>query len=514
MMRASEAGWLLTAIARGGVLELAADKDELLEALAAAGLVRAAPEPGPERRVLGRLREELARVAEARASGAADPALAGKERGLRSAILEISERLAESEGGTEVRRVQGGSYRGGASSHQRWALTQRGRTLLNDLGPRMLRIGDAPLADFDAQMRALRETIAWRARRAGEIAARLSSMHGDLGNARYSVPVGLSAVRAPVEDVARAFEVAFRTIRRGSSGFAPEQDAAAAECLCLAVGDVRAAAQDQVAMSFVALRSEVLIRHVPGSPEDALDAAALLTHVPRDEHDARVGLARELATSLQTRGRVIPLSFALVALAGEPQLSPHVVRTLLELDVALARDIPDASERMATAVLLGFVRNDPHAQLERWRTLRQYLARFSKEGMAVAAALLSWVALEPGEVLDDLRLASAELQKNKIAGGGAEMMTLAIKLLLSMAALAAGNEGDREEQLALGPVATAGLPRLGLQGAIATLPLAAATVTAFHRTVLDAASEWERTFHPTHSTYVFGGSGYRRSGWG
>ena len=513
-MRAADAGWLLTAIARGGVLELPPERAALLEALAAAGFLRAAPEPGPERRVLGRLRAELDRVSEARASGAADAALTGKERGLRSAILEISERLAESEGATEVRRVAGGAYRGGSSSGGRWQLTQRGRTLLGDLGPRMLRIGDAPLQDFDEQMRALRETIAWRARRAGEIASRLSSIRGALGNAKHSVPVGLSAVRGSIEDVARAFEGAFESIRRGSNGFAPEQDAAAAECLCLAVGDVRAAADPQVVMSMVALRSEIFIRHVPQSAEDALDSAALLTHVPRDEHDARVALARELATALQARGRSIPLSLALVALCGEPQLSPNLTRTLLELDVALTRDIPDASERMATAVLLAFARNDPHAQLEKWRTLRQYLARFSNEGMTVAAALLSWVALEPAEILDDLRLASAELSKNGITGGGAELMTLAIKLLVSMAALAAGTEGDREEKLALGPVATAGLPQLGLQGALATLPLATAAITAFHRTVLDAATEWERTFHPTHSTYVFGGSGYRRSGWG
>ncbi|MCZ7681296.1 MAG: hypothetical protein M5U28_21915 [Sandaracinaceae bacterium] len=144
-MRAADAGWLLSAIARGGVVELPAGKDELLEALGSAGLVRTAPDPGPERAQLAQLRGELARIAAARAGGGADPALAGRERGLRSAIVEMSERLAESEGATEIRRVSGAPYRGGAAlGGQRWQLTQRGRRLLSDLGPRSMRLGEAP----------------------------------------------------------------------------------------------------------------------------------------------------------------------------------------------------------------------------------------------------------------------------------------------------------------------------------------------------------------------------------
>ncbi len=512
-MRAADAGWLLSAIARGGVVELPAGKDELLEALGSAGLVRAAPDPGPERAQLAQLRGELARIAAARAGGGADPALAGRERGLRSAIVEMSERLAESEGATEIRRVSGAPYRGGAPlGGQRCQLTQRGRRLLSDLGPRSMRLGDTPLDAFEAEMQALREAFAWRARRAAEIAGRLGSRDA-LGRAQSAVPVGLSAVRAEPDRIARAFAVAFDTIRRGASGFTPEQDAAAAECVCLAVSDVAAAERADVAMSFVRLRWELLTSHVPGNPEDALDAATLLLHLSREQAEARIAAARELATAVRAQGRFLTLTLALIALAGEDGVPPHLPAALAELDHALSGDVAGAEERMTTAVLLGFAGGDPRAQIERWRTLRHYVARFSGDGMAVAAALLSWLALEPAEILDDLRLASAELSKHGLSGGGAETMTLAVKLLVSIAALAAGREGDHEEGLALAPVAAPILSRLGLPGALATLPLSAA-VTAFHRTVLDAAAEWERTFHPTHSGYVFGGSGRRRTGWG
>lgn len=512
-MRAVDAGWLLNAIARGGVVELPADKDDLLDALRDAGLARTAPDPGPERTHLTRLRAELERVSAERAKAGADPALAGRERGLRSAVVEISERLAESEGATEIRRLSGAPYRGGAVAGHRWQLTQRGRTLLSDLGPRSMRIGDASLSAFEGEMRALREAFAWRAQRAAEIASKLPARE-QLGGAHHAVPVGLSAVRGPTDRAARAFSIAFDAIRRSASGFTAEQDAAAAECVCLAVRDLAAAESPDIALSFVALRSGILQKHVPANPEDALDAAALLTHVPRAEHEARIAMARELALALNGRNKAITLSLALIALAGEQHLAPHLPHALSQLDDALSRDVANAGERMATAVLLAFVRGDAHAQIEKWRTLRQYLARFSNEGMTIAAALLSWVALEPAEILDDLRLASAELSKHGLAGGGAETMTLAIKLLVSMAALAAGSEGDHEERLALAPVPTPGLSRLGLAGALGTLPIATAAVTAFHRTVLDAAAEWERLFHPTHSSYVYGGGGYRRSGWG
>ena len=135
-MRAADAGWLMTAIAKGAGIELPAEKDALLDALRAGGLARTAPDPGVERAHLTTLRAELARIVEAR-SASADPALVGRERGLRTAIVELSERLAESEGSAEIRRLSlSGPYRGGAGPSTRWQLTQRGRVLLSDLGPR------------------------------------------------------------------------------------------------------------------------------------------------------------------------------------------------------------------------------------------------------------------------------------------------------------------------------------------------------------------------------------------
>ena len=511
-MRAADFGWLMTAIAKGADIELPATKDALLDALRAGGLARTAPDPGVERSHLTTLRAELARVVEARAASA-DPALVGRERGLRTAIVELSERLAESEGSAEIRRLSLGSpYRGGAGPSARWQLTQRGRVLLADLGPRSMRIGDATIEAFEAEMRALRDAFAWRAKRAAEIGAQLPAREF-LAGARDAVPVGLSAVRADPQQTARAFEATFAALRRTSSGFTPAEDALSAECLCLSVTDLAELAQPELAHRFHALRTELRTQQTQHN-EDAIDAAAILTMVPRAEHASRIAAARELAGELSRRSRRITLSLALTALAGDAGPPADRAHALAALDERLARDVSEPMERMAVTVLLACTRTDPAAQVERWRALRQYLARFAAEGMAIAAALLTWVALEPPEILDDLRLASAALSKHRMAGGGAETMTLAIKLLLSIAALAAGSEGDPEERLALAPSPVATLPHLGLAGALSALPIASAAVSTFHRTVLDAAAEWEQMFHPTHSSWVYGGGTRRSHGWG
>jgi hypothetical protein len=386
---------------------------------------------------------------------------------------------------------------------------------LSDLAPRVVRIGAATLDTFAAEMTALRTAFAWRADRAAKIHALLASRDAELGAARRSVAIGLSAVREEPDRIARAFLATFGGLRLRQSRFSPEQDASAAECLCLAAHDLASCERPDAAQWLAQARENVFLRFSRGSTEDALDSSLLLAGVAADHHEPRIVVASRLAADLEARGSPIPLSLALVATAGEDEASPHVGAMIAATVATLASEVQDPYERLAVAVLLTFVRGDLGGQVERWRLLRHYLARFAPDGMALAAALLSWVALEPAETLDDLRLAAAELQKRRLAEGGAETMSLAIKLLVSIAMLAAGREGDHEERLALAPIVVPRAPQLGLHGALPALPLVTTALTTFHRPVLDAALEYEHVYQSTHSAYVFGGRGHGRSyGWG
>ena len=126
----------------------------------------------------------------------------------------------------------------------------------------------------------------------------------------------------------------------------------------------------------------------------------------------------------------------------------------------------------------------------------------------VASAMLTLIEGATNGLLDDLRLASAEVQRYQLAVGGAEAMMHAIKLLVQSSLLAHGTEADPEESIALVARALPAATGLGLAGASSALPMVLSAVTTFHRPMLDAAVVYETAYQPTHSDYVFGG------GWG
>jgi hypothetical protein len=514
-MQASDAGWLLNALAKGGVVELDHGRAELIDALQRAELVRRAPDARDERRRLDQLKGELAKIAGLRAKGIDAAEVVGRERGLRTAIIELSERCAEIEAATEVRIAGGGGpYRGGSASGDLWQLTQKGRTLLGDLAPRAARIGPMTVEEFQAQMTALRHAFEWRAGRAAQIASHLKNREM-LGRARLATPIGLSAARGEPALIARSFDVAFENLRR-TPMFSVEQDAATAEALCLGFENPSYAEHPQATSGIHALRVDILSRYAHGNPEDAVDAALMLGALDQRQREATIAKAAQLALALAQHGKPISLPLALIATAGNDEVPDHLPIAIKNLASSIGPEVTQPNEALAVAVLIAFPRGDLNVQIDKWRTLRQYLARFAPEGMAIAAGLLAWVALEPAELLDNLRHASAALKKYRLVNGGAETMTLATKLLVNMSVLASGNEGDHEEQLKLAPVAHPRVPHLGLHGSLTALPVIGSAVVAFHRTVLDAAAAWEAMYQPTHSSYVFGsGSSRRRSyGWG
>ncbi|MBX3272475.1 MAG: hypothetical protein KF729_19605 [Sandaracinaceae bacterium] len=504
-MRAGDAARVLGAIARHHELELVSGDEVVLDALIARGLVRAAPEPGPERARLDALRAELAAVGRVRAARPDDPTLGAEERRLRTEILERSEEVARSEGATVLRARGGGPYRGVVGPAARVQITQRGRALMTDLEPRTWRSAELTLDAFDAEMAALRALLDRRAARAAAILAHARA-RDRLGPAPSAALVGLSVLRAEPPVIARVLDAALTRLAPLDAA-QPGAAAAGAECLCLASADLTVVERPHVTDGLMADVRELTSRFGVAF-EDALDAAALLSHLPREAREARLALAFELASAMRVRGRAVSLAFALLAVSGESSVPAHLPAQLAALDDELAPEVSGAPERMATAVLLLASKYERQAQIRRWRTLRQYLARVSPDGMSVEAALLAWLALPVEEILHDLRLASQALGRHGVAGTGAETVAVASKLLLSMAAMAAGAEGDPEERLALAPLASPALELVGLGGALAALPLAA--LSAFHRTVLCAATAWEEVHHPTHSGYVYGG--YRPRG--
>ncbi len=511
-MRAIEAASVLERLQSGGDVELSASEQALVDRLVSAGLVSEAADTGAERERLAMLKHDLAELARAvEAGGAEMPGVVEKQRALRTEILDLSEQLARSDGAARVTGSGSmGPYRGTASAQRRLTLTQRGRALASNLGPRASRAPNLTLEDFEEHMDALRKLFAWRSGRAMNILGRIGTRAGSIEpSAVRTVAIGLSGLRHGDEALADAWLVLYGALRQRKRGdaFSAAHDASAAECLLLTARDPSAVAHDaRSADWFIDLRARVHGTYCAGRSDDALDAALLLAAIPTEQHAQRIAECTALAEELAAASVPIPLSLALVYTTGGARDASPLVAAYR----TLSPETREPVEALAAATILSSTTADAGPACDRLRQTRDYLVRFAPNGMMVAAAMLGLLEGDAPALLDDLRLASAEVQRYQLATGGAEAMMHAVKLLVQASLLAHGSEGDPEETVALVARALPAAGLLGLGGAAATLPVVLSAVSTFHRPMLDAALVYERAYQPTHSDYVFG-SGYGSS---
>lgn len=507
-MRAFEAGSLLLRLARGGDVALGPHELELLRVLVYEGLLNAAPDVSAELAELMELRVLLA---------ASPPPAQDKAIALRARALELVEIVSGAQGAARVAEGAVGPYRAGGGARH-YVLSFRARSLLSDLAPRLGRVGHMTLEELEAHLRAVREVFAHRAQRALELDGLLRGPAAELSvseGARRSAAVGLSVRNEPARMLVATWSMLVKALLEldkndgtGRSEWTPDQESAAAEGVILATRDLRQLSARSAALVHEQ-RLALLGRYTQGNAEDALDATMILAAMGDVLTEAA-----ELARAAQSYGTPLPLSAALIARASP---SPDAAGLVAQLRARLQRlgEGADEHERTYAAALLTLGGADPAALVDRARDVRAYLGRFSATGTLVPAALLALLPVELPELLDLLRMVSAELQKQRIGAGGAESLSLSIKLLLATALLARGDEGDPEERVGLLRFDTLAASQLGVAGLVSQVPLSFSALTAFHRPTLDAVLFYQEAFQPTHSPYVFGtGSGYRSSGWG
>lgn len=504
-MFATEAGSLLVRLSQGGEIPLSEGELRTLDALEQQGYVERTPDTRQAESQLSQLRAELLGLG---AAGA--PA---RQAALRTEILALSEAVVRARGAAEVVRSEGGAYRG-ASTRVHYTVTFAGRTLLGDLAPRLARVASFEVHHFQQHMNAVRAAFAFRAKRAAELHAAIApaSGRGVHASALRSVALGLSARREPVQTLAAAWRSMFEALRQSHAPQSPivwniDQEASAAEALQLSRPSLLE--PSAIAPAFHALRVRAHRDFCAGQAEDALDAAVHLVH---QNPDVAIQEAADLARALSPLGVPMTLSVAL-ALRAAGQLEQGATFAHFYRSLAQANEGADDRERHAAALALTLSRGATQATFARALELLAYLSRFATTGMLTPACLLAVLPVEPAESLDLLRLASAELQKARFESGGPESLTLAVKFLLQMVILAAGQEGDAEEQLGLIRFDGLALEALGHAGLVSHIPLSLTTLTAFHRPALDAAIVYQQQYQPMHSSSIFGSS-YRSGGWG
>jgi hypothetical protein len=502
-MDASLLASVLSQLAGGGRAELAADAIEALRYAVSQGL--AAPtsaDPGAAA-ALARLRGELAI-----ARGTPD------EAALRSEILALSDRLAESSGGVEIVSGLGGTYRGGGDSLGSFHLTHAGRALLGDLGPRAERARGMRHDEFVPALVVLRSQIQARAARAGVIRNVLGERE-PVGAMRLAA---LGVAARGEEPTAIAQRLAETIAMTASSALTPAERWSAAESALLAAGRIEDG--PDVVRQLVPLRDRLLAQFSYGRTEDALDAAVLLLPWPEPEQRAAIARAAELSTHFREAAYAgLPLSLALVLERARPGAELSAARLVAQF-AALApapRGTPDQplpDDAVAAATLLSLADADPEHLAQRTRTLLHYVSRFAPTPLWSAAAALALLEGEVDAIVDDLRLTSAATQRYLGASTGAEAIGLAIKLLLLVASLGLGADGDPEEVVALRPRIAPSVRRLGLAGLATSLPSGLPLGAAFHAPLL-TAHDVALAAAPMHDSYVFGSSGgWGGGGWG
>jgi hypothetical protein len=510
-MRCSEAASLLSKLeppAPGDtVAELSSTERMLLAELMQKGWAARVDEPAVDRGALAPARAALQAVRARRAAGEGGPAIDAEERRLRTEVLALSEKLARYEGAVALGSAEGGPYRGAVgadASLGRLALTVKGRALLADIAPRLARVGDKTVEELEEDMRLLRGTLSARAQRAAVILKLLSPQFRTLDEIHLrAAAVGLSARREPPERVATAFA----SVMRGTldSALPDHKEAVAAECAVVLARGLDTL--DGKAATSALLRAyNYLCTAGAASQTDAANAALLALALPEAEQGRVVETAKSLLAAMPPpfgagQRELAPAMHLVVAgLGNDPELPSKLSQT----EAAVRSLTGDDPESFAAAALLVSARTDLAAALSRFGTMRQYLARFAQKGLVVPGALLSLLSADTAEVLDGLRLAGAAISEHKLSLGGMENASLGIKMLLGIGVLAAGNEGDAEEQLDLAPRGVPALPAMGEVGLAVALPMAVAAVSTFHQTTIHRMAVADYVYRPAHSHYVYG----------
>ena len=124
--------------------------------------------------------------------------------------------------------------------------------------------------------------------------------------------------------------------------------------------------------------------------------------------------------------------------------------------------------------------------------------------MAVPAAMLAVLSPEVEESLENLRIASAQITKQKLSLGGIENLSLGMKIMTTVALTPAMPGSDAPGVQPRPPVEIGRRTALGLIGLAIPATAAVAAFTILHSRTLHQAALTDYRFYPSHYHYSYG----------
>jgi len=420
-----------------------------------------------------------------------------EQRALRTGFLEMVQKTADAKTSATV-------------NGERLYVTYRGQELLGELLQRRERVRGMVLDEFLNEMESIKAHFEERATRAHQILGRISPAFPTLDEIHFRMAaVGLSARAGDSHETADLFIRAFRAISfelnwEGLVGIS------LAENLALRSSNM----QD---LEYHLGKARPILANPVDDPNLKEEQVRSLAIIMACEEDVQKLFWRtqEIAG---LHCQQCPSAAAFLVCTDRSHLSAPapeggqagLLQSFIQYSQWMAEWDPDPSAgSMASAVLAATDR--PAADvMERFRLAFEMLSRFNGGGMEVPSAMIAILPTGVEESMDNVRIASAAIVRHRLSLGGAETLSLGVKMLVQSSVMATAGAGPRTP----GTVPQSILPvtRLGPAPQVlampgfspVTAPALGAGLATFHERSLHRIAVRDYRFHPVHMHYVYG----------
>lgn len=415
-----------------------------------------------------------------------------KGQQLRSQILTLSESSALLSCSVSI-------------SGAHYSITYKGKELIANMIPRIKRVGEIPTEKFELELEQLKNIFASRSKKSFEILKFISPRlrHVDEIHCR-SASVGLSVRTDSATDIAKAFLSLMDGLKYSS--IPPDRYPLVAECIAENLNQLSAENISSGISRFNYLKN--LAQRYALNEYSAVDCALIMYPLYLSENEDVMLLQNSLEFA-QELYKIVPY------VGYEPLPTLLILLAGLRFDGVIAQkyqqicsgifnsNVPIHDCAFATA-LLTISPLESHQLIDRFKSIKMYLTRFSENGMTVPAAMLSFLSSEIEETFDNLRLASSAIAQNKLSLGGMENLSLGIKMLLQSSLLSSIATLPYEQRRRYTiPYDFVPLPAIGILP-ILFIPVALTALTTFHELHVHKLAISDYVFHPVHTHYIYG----------
>ncbi|MBI5000134.1 MAG: hypothetical protein HZB92_01200 [Euryarchaeota archaeon] len=423
---------------------------------------------------------------------------------LRSKILQTATRPTVA----ECLRTDSGRY---------VQITYAGRDAMQELAPRLARVGDLEYETFMGQMDAVSGVFKERSVRAKAILKMLSPRLGGVEEIHLrAAAIGLSGIAKNANEVAACFERYFKAL---SGNLHKENIIIAAETLAMlelsgnppiGPGEI-SAIKDKIYCARYGIYDE----------SNSVERATIIIY--SSAGGSADVILRHMTALDMLRRNIAVAALAVLGLECAEGETPEEVSARFGkfLGVIDACDTGEANRanRDTAAALLTASEMDFDLLAQRFKAASILMDKFFLTRLDAAAAMIAVMRQDIGETLDNIRMASSEVMRAKMSLSGLENFSLGLKIVLHTGAMLttsarSGSQPAAGIQLVQPTSATRPVSahlslysRISpeLMGLSIMLPLAVGIpFLVFHEELIHRRAVTDYAFHPIHSHYVYG----------